>query len=658
MRFRELTLHNVGVYRGRHVVNLQTQPGRPVILIGGLNGCGKTTFLDALQLALYGRRANLSNRENKSWDSFLRETISSGVDPKDGASVDLEFEVEIEGGMRLYHVVRFWNSTGKGLHEGVNVYIDGRLNHTISVTWAEHVEEILPLEIANLFFFDGEKIESLADMDTSAGVIRTSIHALLGIGTLERLSTDLLALQRRQKPKAVPAGLDDQLRAETERLAHVEQNLDAARQRLAGAKMRHREAISKLVEAEAVFKREGGNLYEQRASLEQEHRDVTATLNVVEDQLRSLAEGPLPLLLVRPQLEQLKADGSRNAQIAAAVQLHKHLGQHHAELMSQLSTNARREVEPLLTAHRNAIHNEASQELTPGLGPDAHRQLITLEELLIQAEMSRNALTTQLERLNTRRDELDGLLAGVPTSDGITQQLGRRDEARLSEAKAAGEIEALHEEVQRLESAHENTTHTLNLVEAERRAAALHEDEVQRILDHTDRVRTTLAELRQQLIARNLGKLEVATLQSFQALMRKRSLVRDVRIDPRDFTVHLEGANGAEIPAARLSAGERQLLAVALLWGIVRVAGKAIPMVIDTPLGRLDSVHRERLVDRYFPEASQQVLLLSTDEEINEPLYQKLAPRISATYLLEHNNDNNTTSVKPGYWWDREPNVV
>ncbi|MEX5271508.1 DNA sulfur modification protein DndD [Kocuria sabuli] len=658
MRFRELTLHNVGVYRGRHVVDLQTQPGRPVILVGGLNGCGKTTFLDALQLALYGRRANLSNRGNKSWDSFLRETISRGVDPKDGASIDLTFEIDIEGDIRLYRVVRYWNSTGKGIHEGVNVFVDGRVNFTISATWAEHVEEILPLEIANLFFFDGEKIESLADMETSAGVIRTSIHALLGIGTLERLSTDLLALQRRQKPQAVPAELENRLKAETERLTQVEQNLDAALQRLAGAEARHRNARTELDAAEAVFQREGGSLYEQRAALEQEHHETTATLQAIEDQLRSLAEGPLPLLLVRPQLEQLKADGIRNTKITAAVQLHQHLDQHHAELMSQLSPDARKEVEPLLVAHRDVISKNAAQEPVPGVGPEATRQLSTLDELLIQAGTSRDALVTQLDAISTRRDELDALLAGVPSSELINTQLEIRDKARVTEATTAGEVGALQEEVQRLRSTQENTTQAVNLAEAERRAAALHEDEVQRMLNHTERVRATLGELRQQLITRNLGKLEVATLQSFQSLMRKKTLIRDVHIDPKDFTVHLEGANGVEIPAARLSAGERQLLAVALLWGIAKVAGKAIPMVIDTPLGRLDSVHRERLVDRYFPEAGEQVLLLSTDEEINEPLFHRLAPAISATYLLDHDNENHTTSVNPGYWWKRENNVA
>lgn len=658
MRFRELTLHNVGVYRGRHVVDLRTQPNRPVILIGGLNGCGKTTFLDALQLALYGRRANLSNRGNKPWDNFLRETISRGIDPKDGASIDLVFEIDIEGDTRLYRVVRYWKSTGKGMHEGVNVYIDGRVNPTVSTTWAEHVEEILPLEIANLFFFDGEKIESLADMETSAGVIRTSIHALLGIGTLERLSTDLLALQRRQKPQAVPAALDDRLRVETERLAHMEQDLDAVLQRLAGAETRHRNARAQLADAEAAFKREGGNLYEQRASLEQEHHQTTAALQIVEDQLRSMAEGPLPLLLMRPQLEQLKADGLRNAQITAAMQLHQYLGQHHAELTSKLSPDARKEVEPLLAVHRTAINKEASQELASGVSPETNRQLSNMDELLAQAQTSRHTLVNQLEALHTRRDELDALLAGVPSSDLITQQLGKRDEARLAEAKVAGESKALREEVQRLRSAHENTTRVVNLAEADRRAAALHEDEVQRVLDHTDRVRVTLGELRQQLVTRNLSKLEVATLQSFQTLMRKRSLVRDVHIDPNDFTVHLKGADEEEIPAARLSAGERQLLAVALLWGIAKVAGKAIPMVIDTPLGRLDSVHREHLVDKYFPEAGQQVLLLSTDEEINKPLFQRLAPSISSTYLLEHDNESHTTSVNPGYWWNRGTNVA
>ncbi|RBL87824.1 DNA sulfur modification protein DndD, partial [Streptomyces cavourensis] len=92
-------------------------------------------------------------------------------------------------------------------------------------------------------------------------------------------------------------------------------------------------------------------------------------------------------------------------------------------------------------------------------------------------------------------------------------------------------------------------------------------------------------------------------------------------------------------------------LAVSLLWGLAKVAGNRLPTVIDTPLGRLDSRHREHLVDRYFPNAGRQVLLLSTDEEIDENLLNRLRPSIAQSYVLAHDDTTFTTRVGKGYWW-------
>ena len=116
--------------------------------------------------------------------------------------------------------------------------------------------------------------------------------------------------------------------------------------------------------------------------------------------------------------------------------------------------------------------------------------------------------------------------------------------------------------------------------------------------------------------------------------------------------MHLFNHDDHEIPAARLSAGERQLLAVSMLWGLGQAAGRPLPVVIDTPLSRLDSSHRRHLVERYFPRASHQVLLLSTDEEIDEELFEALSPTIGHMYHLTHDDAIGATSIKPGYFWE------
>src|SRR5262249_8500079 len=122
------------------------------------------------------------------------------------------------------------------------------------------------------------------------------------------------------------------------------------------------------------------------------------------------------------------------------------------------------------------------------------------------------------------------------------------------------------------------------------------------------------------------------------------------RIDRDDLSVRLVGADGHDLRPERLSAGERQLLAIAILWGLARAAGRPLPAVIDTPLGRLDSEHRTRLIERYFPYASHQVILLSTDEEIDEQYLNQLAPVIGRKYLLNYDQSTSSTSVIPGYF--------
>jgi len=129
-----------------------------------------------------------------------------------------------------------------------------------------------------------------------------------------------------------------------------------------------------------------------------------------------------------------------------------------------------------------------------------------------------------------------------------------------------------------------------------------------------------------------------------------------VRLCPKlmSFRLELTGGDGKPLPFDRLSAGERQLLATSLLWGLAKASGRPLPTIIDTPLGRLDSSHRQHLLDRYFPVASHQVILLSTDEEVDEASLARLKPYIGRTYTLAFDEKEQSTTIKPGYFWNHE----
>ena len=160
MKFTELTLQDFGVYGGRQSIDLSpVSPERPVILVGGLNGRGKTTIIDAIQIALYGNRAKLSNRGNLSWDEYLRRAIHRGVDS--GAAVTLKCEVLSEDGWDEYIINRRWDARGATVKETLKILINGDINSAVSDNWWDYVSNLMPFEVSGLHIFDGEKIESL-----------------------------------------------------------------------------------------------------------------------------------------------------------------------------------------------------------------------------------------------------------------------------------------------------------------------------------------------------------------------------------------------------------------------------------------------------------------------------------------------------------------
>ena len=175
-------------------------------------------------------------------------------------------------------------------------------------------------------------------------------------------------------------------------------------------------------------------------------------------------------------------------------------------------------------------------------------------------------------------------------------------------------------------------------------------DSAQRIITHSDKVRETMVIFKQKVIAHHSIKLEENITNSFNDLIRKKNFISTIQINPVDLSIKILKKNEESFDPDKFSAGERQLFAVAVIWGLVRTASQDIPAIIDTPMGRLDSEHRLKLVKNYFPKASKQTILLSTDQEIIHDLYDHLKPNIVQSYLLEFDDTLGATAIKEGYF--------
>ena len=658
MTFDEVVLHNFGVYLGRRSAKLTPpSPKQPIVLFGGLNGEGKTTMLDALQLALYGKFARCSNRGSLAYDEFLRRCVHRSADPQEGAAVELHFRYVTDGEEHAYRVHRSWVVNKSGVKETVEVLLDGKYDPVLTESWHEAVEGFIPLSVSQLFFFDGEKIEQLADLKHSAQLLAEATYSLLGGDVIEQLTKDLGILEQRKKI-ALKDELDQQriekIKGEVE---EVRRKREALKQERAAAQNDLKGREKSLRETDNQYRLEGGGLFERREEIENKRSQTYRQLQNIETELRELAAGPAPLLLVQDLLAGIEQQDIKEQGAAKAYLLDDILTERDSNLVAKIKKHSDSKkllasVEEFLLSDREERTKKKAVEpylrLDDQVRNDLHRLLYIG---LSDTERKAKFLLKNHERVQQELDNIDRQLAEVPEDDKIAEFVNRRKKLQAEIEKAQSSIAVLDTELDRVKNDIGAKEALLSREIEKSVEIEFAQEDAKRIIEHSGKVRDTLNVFRQALVKQHIEHIERLVLDSFRQLLRKESLVADLRISLDDFQLELRNGSGEHIFPDRLSAGERQLLAVSLLWGLARASGRPLPIVVDTPLGRLDASHRTHLVERYFPNASHQVLLLSTDEEIDEKYYPKLKSRVGHSYTLEFDDKLDSTQIKLGYFW-------
>jgi DNA sulfur modification protein DndD len=652
-----IVLNNFGVFVGRHeIVLTPPSPEKPVILIGGQNGGGKTTLLDSLQLAFYGPSARCAGRGKLAYKDYLSEMIHTGVSPAEGASVQVQFRRVTEGKTRTLVVTRTWSDLGKGIEEFVEVVKDKVRDPVLSEHWAEYIENYLPNRLASLFFFDGEQIATMAEDEHAAGMLETALQSLLGLDLVEQLRTDLTVLQRRKQEADAPADVRKELLRLDAEVKKAEQEVAEAVQEQARlqALLDHLQG-RELADLKKKFSKDGGDLFLKRKELEESKTKTCAEVTALEHDLREIAAGPGPLLLVDELLHAVEEQATaeldvQRTQLLADAEVERDRKVIESLRRKDLEAGVLETVKKALAANR---HSRVQTEVVPYLDPppDLPQELRRLREATLP--MLRTRVAALLHRLHETRERLTQLetqLAGVPAADAIgkVQQQIQALETQIHDTEVQVRMAAeLVRQRQNTLVQIQRTWQTLFDENAENRE---HDEDNERILVRIPRLQTTLDELRRRVIARHITTFERLILESFQCLLHKTRLVTALQIDPQDFRITLTGGKGQTLPFQRLSAGERQLLAASILWGLAKASGRPVPTFIDTPLGRLDSSHRKHVVERYFPAASHQVVLLSTDEEVVGKYRDILNNHVGHYYLLVPDTTSHGTEVQEGYF--------
>jgi DNA sulfur modification protein DndD len=662
-----VTLTDFGAFRGRQTVGLTPRRSRPIILFGGKNGAGKSTLLEAIRLCLYGLGALGSRVSKEDYLAYLERKIHSNPDhliQANFASVALEFQYADVDAVHTYRVTRSWERRGAHrITEHLDLERDGKPLDELSVEhWQDFVRDLVPQGVSQLFFFDGEKIQQLAEDTSDRSTLAEAIKSLLGLDLVERLQADLSIYVSR-----LAATGDESDRREVEDL---EAEIAATRQVLEEARTLRSEQESRVgrlkTEIGRVEKRlasEGGSFARNRESLIQARAALRAEITLHENMIRQLAAGLLPVALIPVLCRELADQLGKEERSLQAEAADRCIAAWREEILTKLRRSGFWAGAPRVTPKvQKEITDRMAELLRPTsvaeggeradrvheLSPPIQRQVLGwIEQSISETAPTVRKAGAELERLFRELHGVEEKIRKIPADDVLRPLL--EELHRLHDELAGAGKEAL------LSNEKIHTTE-LKLGELERRygqaveglaARAAHGSKIRLV----PKVQKVLEEYKARRIDEKVMQLQTAVSECFNILMRKKDVVRKIVIDPIDFSVALYDRQERSVPKEQLSAGEKQIYAIAMLWALARTSGRALPVIIDTPLARLDSDHRRLLVREYLPKASHQVVVLSTDTEVDQSYFAQLRSKVAHAYRLEFEPDDHGTRVLPGYFW-------
>ncbi|MGB3636132.1 MAG: DNA sulfur modification protein DndD [Rivularia sp. (in: cyanobacteria)] len=661
MIFLELVLENFGPYYGRQVINLQPNNDdnpHPIILVGGMNGGGKTTFMDAIRLALYGHRAQCSTRGNLSYHDFLNQCVNTHKPHTDKTRIELAFEhIENDKPVR-YRVVRTWENNPKDGKDHLGILDirenDEWLDEGLVNIWDEYIENLLPLGISNLFLFDGEQVKELAEQEEPPYIVVEAIRALLGLELAERLTVDLEILVNRKRKELVDT-------KELANLEEIEKQLTHLQSEYEETKIIEKQELDFLKQAEKEqqdafdkFLSEGGKIASESSQLEQQKIEKSKEAENTRQKMSELTAGVLPLTLIEPLLHQAQERGEAELKIQQQQIARDILVERDKRLLNlinkiDIASDKFAQIKTFLDEDVQTINTSLKE--SPWLLADAEN-LSQLGNILYYLQTAKNTGKQQLEQLKNKEEEIITLerqiqAAAAPEDYQKLVELVKDAQDKVTDFKTNCEtvtrrLIELQGEIDKLKK--DLTEYSVKTIE---------HNSKENIINASIRVQETLKLFRERLTLRKLNKLENEVTECFRYLLHKSDLVHRIVIDTNTFSLSLYDSNSKPVDKHRLSAGEKQLLAIAFLWALARVSGHNLPVAIDTPLGRLDSSHRSNLIERYFPSASHQVILLSTDTEIAEKEVKTLRKNeaIAREYVLQYSQETRQTTVESGYFW-------
>lgn len=658
MYFTKIELHNFGIYKGTHEMNLSDKVNdRNIVLVGGLNGRGKTTFHDAILIALYGKQSlKYINEKTRSYDKLLADYINKhATDELTYVAVTICLNDVTE-----LRVNRTWQKKGKKVEQKIVVEKNGIVDKYLGENWSYYIEEILPFGIARFFFFNNEKITQLAD-DTSFEQIKGSIKSAIGVSTIEKAIEHADEVIRKKK-SALQAFENSEAyigyQEVEKQISDINVRLEESTKTLNELELKCERLTAVLETKENEFWSSGGYLSKKRDVLKQEMQKISEEVeNIREEIMQMTMDASTPLFMCKGLVTQSYNKEVSAQQNEAIRYSNSVIVDLYSQIMSRLSAS---ELDPhALMLVQNIVNDVLQGHCATGENALPSKNISATSMMLYEHLVTSvfQNITSKIESLvnhvDAQESELLSLDAHLGTANEKALAMQLFDALKSVEKEKALADADFHRHAEEIESLNRQRAILINrriqLIKSIAEKENSNNDNA-RIVKYAAMSIEVLSEFKIRLQQEKVKKLSATTTECFKSLIEKGSLVSRIEIDSTTLDVTIYDIDGNELLKNQLSAGEQQMFAISIVWALALTSGYKAPVVIDTPMARLDSSHRANFVTKYLPAASSQVIVLSTDEEVTGRYLDLIRDKVMDYYTLLYMEDEQCTCIIKGYF--------
>lgn len=693
MRIDNIVLNNFGSYEGETIFDTNAQSGKNIVLIGGKNGAGKTTLFTAMRVCLYGYMSMGYKNYNAFYIRAITKLINNNAKMVKPATAHVSMQISLSNGREIdqYKLLRSW-VLGDSLTESFEVFRnDTALNSEEIADFEKYLLSLIPPELFNLYFFDGEKIADFFMNEGSNARIKDAFLTLCGYDTFDIMRRNFKRISG--SGTTSNAALDEYW--EAKQAAEKTQREYSA---LLGEMSVCEDAISAceadIAALEKSYSQKGGISQEEWNQKLIQLREEEKKREMWNAMLRKWANELVPFLMIRDQVIALKD------QIAKENNNQKF--QNFCEILQspEISTLLPGNTQQIIDAAFSNYGSTDTQILDLSL--DQSALLLSQISTILAFDAKKvakykNAIKKSITLSATIRQQLDNsnIAAVQEYMQRKAELFEKKSELLDKKVYLEHQISAQKELLQQVTAALSKTQAKL---EAELKKASIN--------DISARAIVMLDKLQKVLYRQQITKVEGFFRREIRTLMRKTHFIDDIKIDD-DFNIflyryeaievsvlldalaekseehilsvfgkealqelfRLSGSDSLEgvilhcsslagetlnlpirIDQTSLSNGEKQIFIMALYHSLVQLGRHEIPFIIDTPFARIDTEHRRNISQHFFSKLHGQVFILSTNEEINSDHVRIMGDRIAATYMLENADNKRTVVVNDSYF--------